>query len=1078
MGRIQSSIGLITGTDIVGTVDQLIAISGRPRDRLLSRTETLQREQQAIAELTAAVIGVQLAGNTLANVSTFRSKSADSSDSAILSAVAGNDASPATHLVRTLQTAATHTVTSLQKYSSPDDALGYSGTLHIHPGGGFIDGSATLSSLNDGRGVEAGTIRITDRSGASAEIDLSAARTVNDVIAAINDAEIDVRASTLGNAIQLTDESGGAASNLKVEQLGTAETAADLGLWGIDTAATTATGIDLDLPPGVNALRGATLGELAGGAGIGPLTSLDITLSDGSSASIDLSSATTTSEIIDAIDDAGLDLIVGLNDARNGLRLRDVSGGTGSFTISSADSTAADLGIDASTTDDIVVGANLNRQTVHRDTSLADLNQGSGIDGGSFTITDSAGAVGAVNLNVEEITTVGELIDAINDLGIGVTASLNDSGDGIAVVDTASGTSTLTIEDTGSGTAAADLGIAGIATDQTVHGSTESALVGTQAGVITVGVDDTLTTLAEKINEQGRYGDASVVLNDDGTYSLSIRSNRGGEAGRIALNTTGFDLDFRTQSRGEDARIAVSTDGGAERFLSSSDGVFDLESTGQAASVVTASTLLDDIAGPADRGSFTITDSDGVTSAINITVQEITTVGELVDAINSLGIGVSATINDDASGIAVIDTAGGAQTLTISDVGNGTAAASLGIAGTATTQTVGGNSESALVGPAATEASESSGLVLTLKELSDSPITVSVQEDTAAVVSAAQSFVDQYNLLVDKLDSLTFFNAEAGEVGLLFGSSEALRISTGYTRLLSGSIRGAGDFRSIGQVGIRFNDKGKLDLDSNKLTAAVESNQTDVEDFFTTDETGLADRLSNLADRLAGGSSGLLINRTQTLNAQIDSNFSRIESMNLRLEAERGKASKSILRDRRSDRSDPSRPNSHQPDSTRHSTDLTHAMNTAMNHSDMLAGGGQQYMEATVRAASPARLRLMLIERAAEVAARLAAAWKSKQDLGSNEHSTKLLDLLNELLSGVVGGKHESERGVCQKVADLYVFLSKHLVAAEATSNYAAIDEIRIVLEIEAETWRAVCAEGTACPSPSQATHSGLNLEG
>ena len=65
---------------MIGTVDQLMAISGRPRDRLLARTERLQREQQALAELTASVIGVQLAGNQLANSSVFRSKKAESSD--------------------------------------------------------------------------------------------------------------------------------------------------------------------------------------------------------------------------------------------------------------------------------------------------------------------------------------------------------------------------------------------------------------------------------------------------------------------------------------------------------------------------------------------------------------------------------------------------------------------------------------------------------------------------------------------------------------------------------------------------------------------------------------------------------------------------------------------------------------------------------------------------------------------------------------------------------------------------------------------------------------------------------------
>ncbi|MEM6778432.1 MAG: flagellar cap protein FliD N-terminal domain-containing protein, partial [Planctomycetota bacterium] len=76
MGRLQSSIGLITGTDIVGTVDQLIAISAQPRDRLLARTSEIEGQQQELASLTASVIGVQLAGNALGTDALFTSKSA------------------------------------------------------------------------------------------------------------------------------------------------------------------------------------------------------------------------------------------------------------------------------------------------------------------------------------------------------------------------------------------------------------------------------------------------------------------------------------------------------------------------------------------------------------------------------------------------------------------------------------------------------------------------------------------------------------------------------------------------------------------------------------------------------------------------------------------------------------------------------------------------------------------------------------------------------------------------------------------------------------------------------------------
>lgn len=144
---------------------------------------------------------------------------------------------------------------------------------------------------------------------------------------------------------------------------------------------------------------------------------------------------------------------------------------------------------------------------------------------------------------------------------------------------------------------------------------------------------------------------------------------------------------------------------------------------------------------------------------------------------------------------------------------------------------------------------------------------------------------------------------------------------------------------------------------------------------------------------------------------------------------------------------------------------------------------GQRYLEAAVRTTSPARLRLMLIERAVEVTQRLAAKWRSGEDLGVNELSMKLLDLLTELLEGVRGGATEQERRLCRQVADLYVFLTQHLLRAEQTSCPTTIDEIRMVLETEAETWRMVCVQEVSRPTavadePATAPSGRLNLEG
>ena len=139
----------------------------------------------------------------------------------------------------------------------------------------------------------------------------------------------------------------------------------------------------------------------------------------------------------------------------------------------------------------------------------------------------------------------------------------------------------------------------------------------------------------------------------------------------------------------------------------------------------------------------------------------------------------------------------------------------------------------------------------------------------------------------DQSQSLTFLNGDTDEVGLLFASSETLRIQTGYSRLLSGQIRGAGDIKSIGQVGLGFSDTGKLELDTSKLSEAIDEGGRDVEEFFATSDTGLAAKLDALAERLAGASSSMLVNRSETLTTQIEFNNDRIDALNKRLENER-----------------------------------------------------------------------------------------------------------------------------------------------------------------------------------------------
>ena len=141
-------------------------------------------------------------------------------------------------------------------------------------------------------------------------------------------------------------------------------------------------------------------------------------------------------------------------------------------------------------------------------------------------------------------------------------------------------------------------------------------------------------------------------------------------------------------------------------------------------------------------------------------------------------------------------------------------------------------------------------------------------------------------------------------------------------------------------------------------------------------------------------------------------------------------------------------------------------------------GSVNQYLETAVRTASPAKLRLMLLERAVGLCQVIARRWREKQpEFGYDEQTITLRDILTELLAGV--GK--SELPVALQVADLYVFLTKHLTSAEMMRDVTMIEEIQIVLETEAETWRIVCETATqnAHRQATATPHAtSLNLQG
>ncbi len=300
MGRITSNVGLVTGIPIQDTVDQLVKVKAAPRDLLISKTNQIQQEKLAITQIQASLLSVQFTAKNLGKSALYQQSTATSSNDAALSATVTGTPKIAVRQFTPIQAAQNNQLLS-SGIATNDKPLG-EGDLTFRFGG-FVDKPLALDTLNGGQGFNAGKIRITDRSGASAEVDLRFARTVDDVLEAINQQSgINVTASASGDHFLLTDGTGQTASNLRVQDVGGGETAESLGLSGVDVAADQAQGADV-----LRLFDRLSLDQLNDGLGVGvseALPDLNVTFRDGTNAVIDLRPIDNTSLRASAVTEA------------------------------------------------------------------------------------------------------------------------------------------------------------------------------------------------------------------------------------------------------------------------------------------------------------------------------------------------------------------------------------------------------------------------------------------------------------------------------------------------------------------------------------------------------------------------------------------------------------------------------------------------------------------------------------------------------------------------------------------------------------------------------------------------------
>jgi len=283
----------------------------------------------------------------------------------------------------------------------------------------------------------------------------------------------------------------------------------------------------------------------------------------------------------------------------------------------------------------------------------------------------------------------------------------------------------------------------------------------------------------------------------------------------------------------------------------------------------------------------------------NVSIGANATLGDIRDAINAAGIGVTASIVNDGSGTPY------RLTISAGASGSSNAVSSITATGDAALATLlaygGGQSSTVTEAQAAKDATLTvngiaitsssnvvsgaiQGVTLTLTSKTTNPATLTVQRDTDSVQTAINSLVSAYNALYSQMRSVSAYAASGSSTTPpILAGDRTVRMMMDQVRSVLTTAASGGTYSYLSNIGISIQKDGTLQVDSSKLSSALSTNFADVSSLFTS-TTGFATRLNTWANSTLNVG-GLISTRTTNLTTSISTFNDQIDHLNVRMAA-------------------------------------------------------------------------------------------------------------------------------------------------------------------------------------------------
>lgn len=302
--------------------------------------------------------------------------------------------------------------------------------------------------------------------------------------------------------------------------------------------------------------------------------------------------------------------------------------------------------------------------------------------------------------------------------------------------------------------------------------------------------------------------------------------------------------------------------------------------------------------GPIGSGTLTINGTNISYNGANDSINDI------IQRINNSSAGVRASFSNVGGGRVTL-TSKDSGPLAVSLADTGVLADALGLRAADSVQTgqsaqisVDGGAVQSFNKNTGIEAAGLDGVVLDLRDDDPNPISVTVSTDAEGAAAKINTFIGQFNSLIDKINELTSYDSSTKSKGVLLADSTVTGVRNRLFDLLFqriGGLNGSSSLGSLAEIGISTGAIGaapgtatKLELNTSKLQAALESDPARVAQLLgaaeTTDGTkGIMVRIKEYLDGLSNVT-GVFTQRSKLLTDQITSIGKRIDTLTLRLQ--------------------------------------------------------------------------------------------------------------------------------------------------------------------------------------------------